>query len=66
MTLKSLTLTEAPTTIIGVEDFIVKEDAEYAEGSAYMYATGPRTQLRPEPGTPGASEFGNFATLRIR
>ena len=40
MTLKSLTLTEAPTTIM-VDDFIVKKDAEYAEGSAYMYATGP-------------------------
>jgi hypothetical protein len=30
-----------------------------------MYATAPRTQLRPEPGTPGESGFRNFATLRI-
>ncbi len=30
-----------------------------------MYATAPKTQLRPEPGTPGESGFGNFATLQI-
>ena len=30
-----------------------------------MYATAPKTQLRPEPGTPGESGFGNSATLRI-
>ena len=30
-----------------------------------MYATAPKTQLRPEPGTPGASGFGNLATLEI-
>jgi hypothetical protein len=30
-----------------------------------MYATAPMTQLRPEPGTPGESGFGDFATLRI-
>lgn len=31
-----------------------------------MYATAPKTQLRPEPGTPGASGFGNLATLHAR
>ena len=30
-----------------------------------MYATAPRTQLRPEPGTPGESGLGTFATLWI-
>ena len=28
-----------------------------------MYAAAPRAQLRPDPGTPGASGLGNFATL---
>jgi hypothetical protein len=30
-----------------------------------MYATAPKTQSRPQPGTPGASGFENLATLRI-
>ena len=29
-----------------------------------MYAAAARAQLRPEPGTPGASGLGNFATLQ--
>jgi len=29
-----------------------------------MYATAPRTQLRPEPGDSGEYGLGNFATLR--
>jgi hypothetical protein len=28
-----------------------------------MYVNAPKTQFRPEPGTPGAHGFGNFANF---
>jgi hypothetical protein len=66
MTLKFNILEKAPTTIKRVENLIAKKDAEYPEDPARDVCNGAEdpitTSLRAEN---SASEFGNFATLRI-
>jgi hypothetical protein len=51
----------APTMVEGVKELVSMKDDEKPDGPGN--ATAPKTQLRPEPGTPGASRFGNLATL---
>jgi hypothetical protein len=48
---KAWILTEAPTTIIRVENLMAKKDAEYPEDPARNVCNGAQTQLRPRSGT---------------
>jgi len=57
--IKSHRTHESETTIIRVEDLMIKKDANIQRTQHAKYATAP-TQLRPEPGTSSASGFGNL------
>jgi hypothetical protein len=55
---KSKILTEAPTTIIRVEDLIAKKDAEYPEDPAHNICNGAQD--------PVMTRAGNSGCVRIR